>query len=488
MLPPTVLKKFSLISTPEALRLVHFPSSLKDSQIGQNRLLLNEHLSLLAQNRLLKLHQQTLRPTHPLQPLANVTKKLNQLISSLPYQPTPSQRAAIKAIITDLTGPQVTNRLLTGDVGSGKSLVIFIACLYLYLYNHSSFIVAPTKILASQHFKNFQTLFPDINLKLVTASSRLVPTTKPSIYIGTQALLKPSSLTPALVVFDEQHRFGVAQRSYFSSATTSPHLITVSATPIPRSLQLTYFQHLSVSALDHRSTQLPSKTFLLTPKKEKDFYPWLTTQVTATNQAFIVCPHIDVTDPTNPVATVQEEYQHLKSTFPHLPLGLIHSGLKPAQIEAEIARFLSGDTLVLVATPIIEVGVDIPSANIMLIKSASRFGLSQLHQLRGRVGRGSQPGFCFLSDPNATPSSLARLEYFCAHLNGGEIADYDLKVRGPGQFLSLTQHGFLPSLVSLTNNPKAFEEAKLIIDHLATNLPLLTQLAHNPTVNYTITN
>jgi ATP-dependent DNA helicase RecG len=488
VLPSAILKKFKLISTPQALRLVHFPTSATEAQTGQKRLLLNEHLSLLAQNHLLGLHQAALRPTHLLRPQAKITKKLNQFISNLPYPPTPSQSDALIAIIADLNKACVTNRLLTGDVGSGKSLVIFLSCLYLYLHGHTSFIVAPTKILAAQHFANFNALFPDVHCQLVTTHHRLSPSSNPTIYIGTQALLKPSSLSPALVVFDEQHRFGVAQRSYFSTANTSPHLVTVSATPIPRSLQLTYFQHLSVSSLDRRSTQLPSKTYLLTPKKEKEFYPWLVNQVTPTNQAFIVCPHIEITDSTNPVATVIQEYEYLKFTFPHLSVGLIHSGLKPAVIEAEIARFLLGDTLVLVATPIIEVGVDIPMANIMLIKSASRFGLSQLHQLRGRVGRGSRGGFCFLSEPKASPPALARLEYFCNHQDGREIADYDLKVRGPGQFLSLTQHGFLPSLITLSNNPDAFIEAKRIIDQLASNLPLLTQLAQNPTVNYTITN
>jgi ATP-dependent DNA helicase RecG len=484
LLPDSILARHALPSTSEALRLSHFPQTIIDSGRGRQRLALNEYLSLLAQNQLLALRQQSLKPTFVITPTPKLTAQFNRLLASLPYAPTPSQSLAITDIIAGLNSSKVTNRLLTGDVGSGKSLVLFAAALYTQLHGHSVFILAPTKILASQHYKNFTTLFPSFPTQLVVSNSRLSPSPNPTIYIGTQALLKSSPIIPALVIFDEQHRFGVAQRSFFSEGNSSPHLLTVSATPIPRTLQLTYFSHLSVSTLERRPNQQPPKTVVLSAAGQAKFYSWLVPRLSPQSQAFIVCPHIDQTDEANPVDTAQAEYDSLRSLYPNLPLGLIHSGLKPADIEATIARFKAGELLALVATPIIEVGVDIPSATFMLIKSAHLFGLSQLHQLRGRVGRGAQPGFCFLaSPPHLKP---ARLNYFAAHTDGLAIADYDLKQRGPGQFLSLVQHGFLPSLLTLDAHPHLVPLATNIFSQISADTSLLERLARHPTVNYTI--
>ena len=435
MLDSTLATKYRLMPWQEALSKVHFPKDLESIPLARSRLAFDELflLSLAAKSR--KSFRLTSSPKHALPPSPNQAA----FIASLPYQLTPSQLQAIAEITEDLANPIASNRLLQGDVGSGKTIVASVAALQSTHNNKQVLIVAPTQILANQHYHTLSTLFTPLHITVGLVTSQTKLNTAAHILVGTHALLNPNlDLSQVgLIVIDEQHRFGVAQRAWLSKF----NVLTMTATPIPRTMSLTLFGDLDLSVLtDMPPGRLPIKTWVVPEAKRQASYKWIDTQLTTHNsQLFWVCPYIDPSESAKSIKSASNQLEELKKMLPTKKIGLLHGRLKSADKEKILDQFRAGELDILVATPIVEVGVDIPNANIIVIESADHFGLAQLHQLRGRVGRSPTQGYCLLfsSQDSATP----RLKAMEEHHLGAKLAEIDLQLRGPGDLFGVRQHG-----------------------------------------------
>ncbi len=455
-LPSILIKKYKLMDLKSALKQIHLPTTLNVLNEARTRLALDEILALQAESFLNKLDWSKKRPKITFKYGKDIEKKFDSLIKSLPFELTDSQIKVWQEIKSDLTAKdKITNRLLQGDVGSGKTIVSLFACYLAHLNNSLSILIAPTEILAQQHYRTFTKVLEKFKVPifLLTGSKKLDLKTIPknSIIISTHAAIyKKSNLENdvALLIVDEQHKFGVKQRSFLGSSLTPPHCLTMTATPIPRTISLTMLGNLDLSIIDVLpQNRLPVKTFLVPNHKRNDCYHWIENEIRKTNcQVFIVCPFIDESESMSSVKSAVKEFEYFsKSVFPNLKLALIHGKIKSEEREKIIHKFQKNEINILVTTPIIEVGVDIPNASIILIQSADRFGLAQLHQLRGRVGRGHAQSYCYLFTESSNEKSTARLKFLEENSNGLKIAEYDLKTRGPGEAFSIIQHGF-PSL------------------------------------------
>ncbi|MFH1705677.1 MAG: DEAD/DEAH box helicase [Patescibacteria group bacterium] len=351
------------------------------------------------------------------------------------------------------------NRLLQGDVGSGKTIVAAAVILVAAKNGYQSVLMVPTEILAQQHYQNLKTLLTPlgISVKLITGSNKKEVKDSKEIWqliVGTHALLhrRRDFRRIGLVIIDEQHRFGVSQRSILIEKSNlpdkdrfSPHILTMTATPIPRTITLTVYGDLDVSSLDQMPPgRKPVKTYLVPGKKRKDCYQWIKKQIkTGQSQAFIICPLVEDSETLESVKSATEEYRKLKKeVFSAEKIGLIHGRMKSKEKEAVLAKMKNGETEILVATPVVEVGIDIAGANIMIIEAANRFGLAQLHQLRGRVGRGKKQAYCFLFAGKTGLKAKKRLRAMEENKNGLKLAEIDLKIRGPGEIYGTQQHGF----------------------------------------------
>ncbi len=481
-LPPNITQKYHLLSLTQALTQIHLPQDQNYLQQARTRLAIDEILSILAESELLKVKQQSL-PPKPLKlyPISPVTKLL-------PFQLSPSQKQAWYEIRKDLTSTHhLTNRLLVGDVSSGKTLLAILSSYLTYKNNHNSLIIAPTNILAQQHFKNFKKYLPKIPIKLLTSRHHIKKFPKVSIIIATHAAFHHSKLPSiTLLVVDEQHKFGVAQRSFLSSLSPNniPHQITMSATPIPRTISLTLMGHLQLSQLQPLPHHHPPKTFLVPNNKTLSCYHWLEKQIITTqSQAFIVCPFIATSETQSSIKSAIQEFNHLSTVvFPHLKLALLHGKTKSNIRDEIIKKFQSNKIQILVTTPIIEVGVDIKNANTIIIQSAERFGLSQLHQLRGRVGRGEESSFCYLFTESTNINTISRLKFFTQNTDSQTIADYDLKTRGPGLITSNLQHGFPALKIADLANFKLIRYCQQILANILQQNSSFdpSKLRHNP--------
>lgn len=381
---------------------------------------------------------------------------LQELLQILPFRLTTAQMRCVEEIRADMSRPQQMNRLLQGDVGSGKTLVALCAMLLAVESGKTAAMIAPTQILAEQHYNNFRKLLHhmDVRLSLRTsdraddvgyvADDPQSADATPRILVGTHALLykkhRPQNL--GLAVIDEQHKFGVAQREKFTCTADNPDVLVMTATPIPRTLTLTLYGDLDVSIID----ELPANrgeiiTALRSPKNMKRIIAFMRSELDAGRQIYIVSPLIEESEKTERTAAVTE-WEKWKEIFPGEPIGLLHGRLSPEEKDAVMADFRSNSTHILVATTVVEVGVDVPNATIMLINDADTFGLSQLHQLRGRIGRGQHKSYCILlSDAAAGEPGREKLEVLCRTLNGFEIAEEDFRLRGPGDVLGTAQSG-----------------------------------------------
>ena len=454
-LPLNIIRKYQLLDLPKSLTQIHLPSNSKMLQLARYRLSTDEILSLQANSYLSRQQWITKKPQVALKTNQSIEQKINKLINTLPFKLTTSQKKVWQEIKTDITNPdKVTNRLLQGDVGSGKTIVALLACYLAYLNQSLSLIIAPTEILAQQHFQTFKNILKHtkVPLFLLTGNSKIdfkkVP--KNAIIIATHAVIyQKENLNHqvALLIIDEQHKFGVKQRSFLGNSICLPHCLTMTATPIPRTISLTLLGNLDLSIIDSLpKNRLSIKTFLVPPKKIPQCYQWIEDQIIKTKcQAFIVCPFIDISETMQSVKSATDEFKKLSTIFPKLKLALLHGKIKPKDKDKIISDFQKNKINILVTTPIIEVGVDIPNASIMIIQSAERFGLSQLHQLRGRVGRGLLQSYCYLFTESQNDKAQNRLKFMEKNANGLKIAEYDLKTRGPGEAFSVVQHGF-PSL------------------------------------------
>jgi len=442
-LPDAIRKKFCLIGFDQAIRQIHYPADLIAADKAKKRLAFEEMLQIqigaLARKKAWQKKKLAFK-------LKLDQEKILNFISRLPFVLTTGQNRVIKEVLADLTENKPMNRLLQGEVGSGKTVVAAVAMYAAYLNGFQSFLMAPTEILANQHYQTLIAVFAKTGIKigLVTAAKK----TDGDILVGTHALLfkkiNPEKL--GLLVIDEQHRFGVRQRSkLLVSKKVIPHLLTMTATPIPRTIALTVYSDLDLSIL----TELPQgrqtvKTWVVKEEKRLDAYRWIAQEILKHHsQAFIVCPLIETSDKETmkDVRAVTGEFNQLKSVFSQLKLGLIHGRLKSEEKNKLIKEYKKNSINILVATPVIEVGMDIPNASIMMIENAERFGLAQLHQLRGRVGRSGQTAYCLIFSQNK--AALTRLKYLETNFNGMKLAELDLKLRGPGEIYGTLQHGFI---------------------------------------------
>jgi ATP-dependent DNA helicase RecG len=376
-------------------------------------------------------------------------EKISQFIADLPFILTKAQNKSIKEILSDLAYEKPMNRLLQGDVGSGKTVVAAIAMYVAYLNGLKSALMAPTEILALQHAKTIKSMLEPLGLRISTQTgSTKEKVDKPDILIGTHALLHqdmPKDL--ALLVVDEQHRFGVEQRAKLLKAKKTPHLLSMTATPIPRTVALTVYGELELSIIDEMPKgRKQIKTWVVPKKKRAGAYDWIEKQIRKDRiQAFVVCPLIEESESesTSEVKSAEQEYEYLKNeVYPKLKLGLLHGRMKARDKGDIVDKFRSKQVDVLVSTPVIEVGIDIPNATIMLIEGAERFGLAQLHQLRGRVGRGEKQSFCLLFTSTQYFEDMERLKAMETNDSGFKLAELDLELRGPGEMYGVKQHGF----------------------------------------------
>jgi len=451
-----------------AFQQIHFPDSEEHIVVSRERFALEELLALIQYSHQLK--EEWYRERKSLQILSSPTE-----LPALPFELTDAQKRCTTEVLADIAAERPMNRLLIGDVGSGKTAVAGIACHFVLAAGHNACFVAPTQILAEQHCVTFQKLFPQLPIQLLTGKTKLQETKLPTLYIGTHAVFsKLDQLQPALVIYDEQHRFGVRQRSLTQSLSIQPHILTLSATPIPRTLMLTIFSHLSLSVIDELPPgRKPVKTWLVPESKRQSSYEWIAEQLKTQqpNQALIVCPFIDTSriEALENVAAAKEMYEQIQATFSKLSkkslrISLLH-GKVPKKEQLEITTQLYQKEIdILVTTPIVEVGVDLPAASIIVIEAAERFGLASLHQLRGRVGRATQQSYCLLFT-NAKDSEIKkRLTLFSRTHNGLELAEQDLQRRGAGDIFGLQQHGFDDLQFATWSNLELITQARQLFE------------------------
>lgn len=452
-IPEFIREKYHLCDLRTAMIDVHFPKRKEDMEKARYRLVFEELLTLNLGLRSIKSRKSATVPVH-------IPKDLTEeFYSKLPFTPTNAQKKAVSECMADITkGKYPMNRLVQGDVGSGKTAVAAAVCYSVAKCGFQAAFMAPTEILAEQHFNTLSKFFQGtgINVLLLTGSMKesskknvrkYIEDGTAHIIVGTHALITDKTVfhNLALAVTDEQHRFGVAQRTKLLSKGKSVHLLVMSATPIPRTMGLVLYGDLDVSIID----ELPKgrqkiRTMLIDSSKRQRAFNFIRAEIAAGRQAYIVCPLVE--EGELPVASAEEYAAELMlGEFSDLPVGIIHGKMKSADKEQTMRKFASGELKLLVATTVIEVGVDIPNASVMMIENAERFGLSQLHQLRGRVGRGEYSSYCILVSDNKSEDSAKRLSVMCTTDNGFVIADEDLKLRGPGDFFGSRQHG-LPQL------------------------------------------
>ncbi|MBI3559456.1 ATP-dependent DNA helicase RecG [Candidatus Gottesmanbacteria bacterium] len=433
-------KIFNLLdnSVPEALKKVHFPKSLEEAEEARLQLAFDELLAsqLEAIKRKKERENKTVGNKFK---IVEIREKLKIFVDNLPFKLTGGQKKVIDAIYKDLAKDTPMNRLLQGDVGSGKTVVAALAMLAANLNGYQAVLMAPTEILANQHFETLKLL--NLNVGIATGSQKENLDSK--IIVGTHALLNLKPASPAgellnigLVVIDEQHRFGVEQQTKLKEKGINPHILTMTATPIPRALALTLYGDLDISLLEEMPVgRLPVKTWVVPEPKRQAAYDWIRKQQT---QTFIICPFIEESETLFTVKSAKKEFENLaKNIFPDLKLGLIHGKLKPQEKDEILEKFKNKKLDILVATPVVEVGIDIPNATIMVIEAAERFGLAQLHQLRGRVGRSDKQSYCLLF----AEKGLERLKSLEKINNGLALAEIDLRFRGPGERFGQAQHG-----------------------------------------------
>ena len=452
-LPPEMRQKYRLPDKMQAVREIHCPASLQAAAAARRRLIFEELLTLQLGILLLRGRKGSLTSA----PMAPVD--LGPFLKSLPFSPTGAQRRAAEEICTDLAKPTPMNRLLQGDVGSGKTLVAAMAIWFAAQNGYQSALMAPTEILARQHAKGLADLLEPFGIEVALLTGGMKAAEKrralaaiadgrAGLVVGTHAVItdKVQFANLGLAVVDEQHRFGVRQRTLLAGKAKQPHLLVMSATPIPRTLGLLMYGDLDISILDELPPgRTPVKTWFINGKKRADMYAWIEKQLAKGHQAYIVCPAIEGSGDES-IRSVKEYYE--KTAVPLLPgrrVGLMHGKLRPAEKNSVMDAFKQGELDVLVSTTVIEVGVDVPNATVMVIENAERFGLSALHQLRGRVGRGSAESCCILISDHQSESVQQRLRFLCHTNDGFAVAKYDLETRGPGDFFGQAQHG-LPKL------------------------------------------
>lgn len=501
-IPGNILKKEKLIGLADAIEKIHFPTDIQDIKLAQTRLGINELIDIQMKAQKLLWQRKTLTASQIY--IDKDKSQVNKLINSLEFKLTKCQEKSIDEILKDLARNTPMHRLLNGDVGSGKTIVALVAAVAAYDNGYSTIIMAPTTILAQQHYQTINDFLRhsklNIPVKIVTSSHKDKIHEDPQIIIGTHALIYKQKLpcNTALIVIDEQHRFGVKQRrelenftgpanntnhkkdihnqksflqlntpavTNISTQKTSPHYLTMTATPIPRTLTMVLYGHTNVSVLDEMPTgRKPIQTHLVPDRKRKNAYNWIKDKIIDGDQAFFIYPLVDESEKVEAKAA-KEEYTRLQTDiFSKYKIGLVHGQLKEDEKNEVLQKFKDHKYDILVATPVVEVGIDIPNATIMIIENAERFGLAQLHQFRGRIGRGDKQSYCFLFTASRSEDALDRLNFFSTNTSGFKVAEYDLQRRGPGEVYGLRQSGILKLRFADLSNINKIKKARRIAE------------------------
>ncbi|MFH0740155.1 MAG: ATP-dependent DNA helicase RecG [bacterium] len=532
-LPQEILKKYNLLAFGYALQQAHFPDSIELGEKAKKRFAFEELflIELFVLRERMKINQQK-SPAIPIK-----AEEIKKFVDSLPFKLTDSQKKCAWQILKDTEKPNPMSRLLEGDVGSGKTLVALIASLNCFKNGYQSAIMAPTEILATQHFRTAAILLRKSKIKIALLTgkkdqiisqklgyekdgqfmpetieisrTKILERTKKGeidLLIGTHALIqdKVKFAKLGLVVVDEQHRFGVAQRAKLTAKSNLiPHFLSMTATPIPRTLALTIYGDLDLSLLDQMPLgRKPIITKIVSPTERKEAYEFIRKKLKNNEQCFVICPRIETKKPealnpnteqmpnsqsanwrTNPKTSfwataknVKEEYEKLsKEIFPEFKVALIHGKLKVGEKEKIMRDFKNNRTQILVSTSVVEVGVDIPQATIILIEGAEHFGLAQIHQFRGRVGRNDMQSYCFLFADSPSKNTKARLWAIIKAKNGFELAEKDLEIRGPGSLVGAKQWGISDIAMANLNNLQLIETTRQEARLLLTNDPFLRQ-------------
>jgi ATP-dependent DNA helicase RecG len=468
ILPQNILVDLHLPAIAPALKLVHFPKNENEYIYAQKRFVFEEMFLL----QLVTLRTRAALAKKKAQAIPFNEKKIKEFVSDLPFTPTNAQKKSAFQILTDIKKPVPMNRLLNGDVGAGKTLVAVIAAFQCILHKKQVAILAPTEVLAVQHFHTFLSFFEKhgVDIGLLTGSYKMrgehaalvqnttrqkmltmIQKNDIQIVIGTHAIIQDDVAFAdlALIIVDEQHRFGVAQRAKLTEkgmksndgkSETAPHFLTMTATPIPRTFALALFGDLSVSELDEKpKNRKEIKTTLVHPNNHAQIYDFLRKEIKKGRQAYIILPLVEESETLQDVRSAKMEFERLqKEDLCELRLGLMHGKLKSKEKESLMKNFENGQIDVLISTSVVEVGVDVPNATVMLIENAERFGLSQLHQFRGRIGRGDHQSYCFLFSTHFNSKRLRSMEKYN---DGFKLAQIDLDIRGPGEFLGTQQSG-----------------------------------------------
>ena len=449
ILPEPVRRKFGILPAERAYYAIHEPQSMIDAEMAKKRLIFEEFFVFSAGLSLMRASRAGKKTE------CYVNLDLKPFEDALPFTLTGAQRRAVGEVLKDFQKGAPMNRLVQGDVGSGKTMVAAAAAYVAAKNGRQAALMAPTEILAEQHYASMEKLFAPMGLRVALLAGSQTQKEKRlvreriaageiDLAVGTHALLSDATVFEnlGLVITDEQHRFGVGQRAKLSAKGRDPHLLVMSATPIPRTLALLMYGDLDVSIID----ELPPgreavDTFVVGESYRPRINAFIRKHAQEGHQCFVVCPAVEENDELNiKAATVWAETLQ-KTVFPDLRIALLHGQMKGAEKEAVMASFAKGEADVLVATTVIEVGVDVPNATLMVIEDADRFGLSQLHQLRGRVGRGKAKSYCILTSHNKNQETLMRLKALCKTTDGFKIAEEDLKLRGPGDFFGSRQSG-----------------------------------------------
>lgn len=491
ILPESIRRRHRFLDVREALKALHFPARAGEEELARRRLAFDE-LLILQLGVLLR--RQTLSTIDKRLRYGTDGALLQQFVSSLPYPLTVAQRRVIGEIVADLHNPRPMNRLLQGDVGSGKTVVAAAALCVCVGNGYQGALMAPTEILAEQHYLTLRRLMVPlgVRVRLITGAGTKrdrgvlreeLLNGKADIAVGTHALLE-EGITFArlgLVVVDEQHKFGVMQRAVLRQKGFHPDVLVMTATPIPRTLSMTLYGDLDVSVLD----ELPPgrgtiKTYVRGPEKRPEIYRWVAEEVRGGQQAYIVCPLIEESEKLQAEAAVRLAERLQREVFTDIPVGLLHGRLRAEEKDAVMEQFRQEGLKVLVATSVIEVGIDVPQATVMVIEDADRFGLAQLHQLRGRIGRGAQTSYCILlASPSSTEAARDRMEVMAQTRDGFLIAQRDLELRGPGEIMGTRQHG-LPDLrmADLLSDVAFLEQAREGAQRILADDPALARPEH----------
>lgn len=507
-LPGQLIQKYNLPSLREALLKIHYPLNLDEANKAKERLAFDD---------LLMFQLKALLERRKMNQLKSVSIKFDQeliqnFVAKLPFELTKDQKIAAWEILKDLQKKYPMNRLLEGDVGSGKTVVALTGAIQVAKAGYQSVFMAPTEVLAQQHFKTITSLAGDTARVILLTSSteektkvkKEIAEGKADIIIGTQAVIQKDVRFKnlAFVIIDEQHRFGVSQRAGLlknSGPSSVPHLLSMTATPIPRTLALTIYGDLDISIIKEKpKNRQKTITRVISPKERARAYRFVREETAKGRQTFVICPRIETSDPKSEIKTggpqskmnilwaeakaVQEEYKKLsEDIFPDLKVGMLHGKMKPKEKSEIMAKFKDGNISILVATSVVEVGVDVPNATIMMIENAERFGLAQLHQFRGRVGRGEFQSHCLLLSSTIDTLINKRLRALVECDDGFDLAEKDMLIRGPGEFFGVKQSGLpdlaMASLANVELIKKARLEARLILkeDPSMNNYPLLRE-------------